>query len=133
VASHFGKDIPGQIIPLQGDVSDKADISRMLKEISSKEQHVSILINNAGVDGNTFETGAKTAEEMSQNMFHNKDATFEDWVDVYRINVPQIYFMTMAFLPLLQKASEEQPGYSGCVINMCSISGIVKTMQHHAA
>jgi len=39
--------------------------------------------------------------------------------------------MTMAFLPLLQAASEHQEGYSGCVINTSSISGIVKTPQHH--
>jgi len=41
--------------------------------------------------------------------------------------------MTTAFLPLLQAASEHQHGYSGCVINICSISGIVKTAQHHFA
>ena len=41
--------------------------------------------------------------------------------------------MTMAFLPLLQAASEHQHGFSGTVINMCSISGIVKTAQHHFA
>lgn len=41
--------------------------------------------------------------------------------------------MTMAFLPLLQAATEHQHGYSGTVINICSISGIVKTAQHHFA
>lgn len=39
--------------------------------------------------------------------------------------------MTMAFLPLLQKASEHQYGYSGTVINISSISGIVQSSQHH--
>jgi len=41
--------------------------------------------------------------------------------------------MTTAFLPLLQAASEHQHGYSAGVINVCSISGIVKTAQHHFA
>lgn len=41
--------------------------------------------------------------------------------------------MTTAFLPLLQASSDHQHGYSGCVINVCSISGIVKTAQHHFA
>lgn len=41
--------------------------------------------------------------------------------------------MTTCFLPLLQKASEVQHGYSACVLNICSISGIVKTAQHHFA
>jgi len=90
------------------------------------------VINNAGINGKTFQTEASSAEEMKKNMFDDADATFQDWDDVYRTNVTSVYFMTMAFLPLLQKASEHQHGYSGTVINICSISGQVKTMQHHA-
>jgi len=37
----------------------------------------------------------------------------------------------MAFLPLLQKASDQEHGYSGTVINISSISGIVQASQHH--
>lgn len=70
---------------------------------------------------------------MKESLFDNKDSTIEDWVDTYKTNVPQIFFMTTAFLPLLNKATEHQHGYSGCVINICSISGIVKTAQHHFA
>lgn len=39
--------------------------------------------------------------------------------------------MSMCFLPLLEKATEHGHGYSGCIVNTCSISGQVKTMQHH--
>jgi len=39
--------------------------------------------------------------------------------------------MTTAFLPLLQKATESHHGYSGTVINISSISGIVQSAQHH--
>lgn len=39
--------------------------------------------------------------------------------------------MTTAFLPLLQKATEHQHGYSGCVINITSISGMVRISQGH--
>ena len=81
----------------------------------------------------TFQTEASSADEMSKNLFHDKNATFEDWVETYRTNVPQAFFMTMAFLPLLQKATEHQHGYSGCVINIASISGMVKIPQHHYA
>lgn len=51
-------------------------------------------------------------------MFEPEDATFEDWEQTFRTNVAQVYFMTTAFLPLLQKASEHQHGYSGTVINI---------------
>ena len=41
--------------------------------------------------------------------------------------------MTTAFLPLLQAAHQHNDNFSGTVINISSISGIVKTSQHHYA
>lgn len=133
VADLYGKDIPGQIIPIQGDISKKDDISRIYDEIKSKEKCVCILINNAGVSSATAQTEAKTADEMRANLFENPEQTFEDWTDTYRVNVPQCYFMTMAFLPLLQAAHQHHDRWSGTVLNISSISGIVKTAQHHFA
>lgn len=39
--------------------------------------------------------------------------------------------MTVAFLPLLQRASESEHGWSGTVINISSISGLVRISQGH--
>jgi len=39
--------------------------------------------------------------------------------------------MTTAFLPLLQKSTDLHYGYSGCVINITSISGLVRISQGH--
>lgn len=133
VASIYGKDIPGSIIPISADISKKEEITRLVSEISSKEKCLCILINNAGIALNSQQTEAKSAEEMSKNLFEDENETFDMWTDTYRTNVPQIFFMTTAFLPLLQKATEHQYGYSGTVINITSISGIVKTSQHHFA
>ena len=130
VKSH-GQNIAGEIIPITADITSKAEIARLVKDIESREKCLCILINNAGIAGNTQQTEAKTAEEMKQNLFDAESSTFEDWVNTYRTNVPQLFFMTTAFLPLLQKASEQQYGYSGTVINISSISGIVQTSQHH--
>ncbi len=123
----------GSIIPIQCDVTDKSQIANLVKEISSREECLCILINNAGISGNTFQTEAGSAAEMKENLFDDEKSTFEDWTNVYRVNVPQIYFMTTAFLPLLQKSTERHPGWSGTVINISSISGLVKTAQHHFA
>jgi len=133
VAELYSKDVPGQIIPLQGDITSKSSIANLVAEISAKEKCVCVLVNNAGISSNTLTTEASSAEEMKKNLFDNDDSTIDDWVDTYRTNVPQCFFMTTAFLPLLAKATEHQHGYSGCVINVCSISGIVKTAQHHFA
>ena len=129
----YGKDIPGKIIPITADIAEKSSIKELVNQISEQESHLDILINNAGVELNTQKTEASSAGEMSSNLFDDKNETFETWTDTYRTNVAQCFFMTAAFLPLLQKATENQHGYSGTVVNITSISGIVKTSQHHFA
>ncbi|KAI0013843.1 hypothetical protein F4779DRAFT_561567 [Xylariaceae sp. FL0662B] len=121
----------GSIIPLQCDVSDKGQIAALVKEVESREACLCILVNNAGISGPTLQTEARTADEMRQNLFDTDKATFEDWVDVYRTNVAPLFFTTTAFLPLLQRSSQRHAGWSGTVINISSISGLVKTAQHH--
>lgn len=132
VAETYGKGISGQIIPLVGDITDKKDILRLAKEIESKEKCLCILINNAGIQATGKITpGGETAEEFRDNLFHSEGQEFDNWTSEYRTNVAQLYFMTGAFLPLLQRASEHQYGYSGTVINITSISGIVLKSQGH--
>ncbi|TEY57686.1 hypothetical protein BOTCAL_0208g00020 [Botryotinia calthae] len=131
VVKHHGQNIEGEIIPIVADVTRKDEIARVVKEIESKEKCLCILINNAGISGATQQTEAKTAEEMKKNLFDDESSTFDDWCNTYRTNVPQLFFMATAFLPLLQKASDHQYGYSGTVINISSISGIVQSSQHH--
>ncbi|KUJ06245.1 NAD(P)-binding protein [Mollisia scopiformis] len=131
VVKTHGQNIEGEIIPITADITSKSEIEKLVKEIESREKCLCILINNAGIAGNTQQTEAKTAEEMKKNLFDAEGSTFDDWCSTYRTNVPQLFFMTMAFLPLLQKASDHQHGYSGTVINISSISGIVQSSQHH--
>lgn len=57
----------------------------------------------------------------------------EDWTSIYQTNVVGPFFMSTAFLPLLQKATERQHGYSGTIINISSISGLVRISQGHFA
>jgi NAD(P)-dependent dehydrogenase (short-subunit alcohol dehydrogenase family) len=132
-AEAHGKDIQGEIIPLTGDITKKDEIAKLVEQIGSKEKSLDILVNNAGQMSNTHETVAKTADEMKSNLFENKDATFDEWSNTYLNQVPHIYFMSTAFLPLLAKSSELHQGWSAAVVNITSISGMVKVMQHHPA
>lgn len=133
VAELHGQGIAGQIIPISADVSTKDGVIKLVNEISFREKCLCVLINNAGINSHTQTTESKTAEELKKNLFDDPEQTFDDWTKVYRTNVPQLFFMTSAFLPLLQNATSINPGYSGTVINITSISGIVKSSQHHFA
>jgi len=128
-----GDDIDGEIIPLQGDVTKKEDIARLYDEISKREKCLCILVNNAGISSSTFQQEAKSPEEARKKMFEAENATFEEWEKVFRTNVAQIYFMTTAFLPLLAHSTQEHEDYSGTVINVGSVSGLLKDPQHHPA
>lgn len=131
VAEVYNKDIEGEIIAIQGDVTKKDEIQRLYKEIESREKCLCILINNAGVSSTSITTESESVGEMKKNLFENEKSTMEDWTDTYQTNVASIYFMTAAFLPLLQASSERHPHWSGTVINISSISGLVKGSQHH--
>ncbi|KAI0196377.1 hypothetical protein F4808DRAFT_439863 [Astrocystis sublimbata] len=124
-----GKD---SIIAVPSDITCKDGIKKLVSRVESKESGgLHILVNNAGISGGTVETEAKSADEAKKNLFDTDTATFEDWDSVFRTNVAQLYFTTTAFLPLLTKASEQEHGWSSTVLNITSISGLVKSSQHH--
>lgn len=132
VAELYGKNIPGQIIPITADITSKESIKKLVDEISSKESKLDVLINNAGISSTTYETEHEDPKALQEELFHNK-STLEEWEDVMRTNVTQLFFTTSAFLPLLSKSTESQHGWSSTVINITSISGIIKGAQHHFA
>jgi NAD(P)-dependent dehydrogenase (short-subunit alcohol dehydrogenase family) len=131
VVKTYGGDVEGEIIALTCDVSSKESIASLVREIESREQCLCILVNNAGVSSSALTTESEDAAEMRNNLFDNGKSTYEDWMETYKTNVASVFFMTSAFLPLLQKSSELHKGWSGTVINISSISGLVKSAQHH--
>jgi len=75
------------MIPIQGDASKKETIADIVKEISSREKYVNVLVNNAGVDGEqrqSVEKGDESAEALYKELW---ECPQSDWEDVYRTNV----------------------------------------------
>ncbi|KAI9373847.1 hypothetical protein BJX61DRAFT_532807 [Aspergillus egyptiacus] len=133
VAELYNKNVAGEIIPLTSDITDKESIKKLVAEIEAREKYLSILINNAGISSHTQTVEHEDAGELKKALFDDPSATVEDWESAYRTNVVQCFFTTAAFLPLLAKGSEVERGWSSTVINISSISGIVKASQHHLA
>ncbi|KAE8323460.1 hypothetical protein BDV39DRAFT_195816 [Aspergillus sergii] len=133
VAELYNKNIQGEIIPITSDITDKSSVDKLVQEISSRETYLSILINNAGISSSTQTTEKEDPKELRKELFESSALDPKEWDDVYRTNVTQLFMTTTAFLPLLQKGSEQERGWSSTVINISSISGIVKVSQHHFA
>lgn len=93
VVEIYGKDVEGEIIALKGfDVTSKDQISKLVKEVESREKCLCILVNNAGISSDTVTTETKTAQEMKENLFDVEKSNFEDWTSVYSTNVAGVYF-----------------------------------------
>lgn len=93
VVETYNKDIEGEIIALSGyDVTKKDHISKLVKEIESREECLCILVNNAGISSSTVTTETKTATEMKQNLFDTESSNFEDWTSVFSTNVAAVFF-----------------------------------------
>lgn len=103
---------------------------KIVQEIESREKCLCILVNNAGIAAPKANTsGERSAEQVKKEFFDPTSA--DEWTSVYQTNVVGPYLMTTAFLPLLQKSTEVQHGWSGTVINITSISGLVRISQGH--
>ncbi|PBK97818.1 NAD(P)-binding protein [Armillaria gallica] len=129
--------IKGEVVALPMDVTVKASILEAKKVIEQKEGKLHILVNNAGQAGpmslwfnDLTSPQHKDAETLGQALFTESK---EGWADVFAINVYSIYFVTMAFLGLLDKGTKDQAGYTSSVINITSISAITKLAQQHFA
>jgi NAD(P)-dependent dehydrogenase (short-subunit alcohol dehydrogenase family) len=49
------------------------------------------------------------------------------------MNVASTFFMSTAFLGLLERASKETPNYTATIINITSISGLMRLSQAHVS
>jgi NAD(P)-dependent dehydrogenase (short-subunit alcohol dehydrogenase family) len=111
-----------------GDVTNKESIASVVSEISSQSPGgINVLFNNAGVAGEAsregWQSGTEDVNALSKQLLRSE---FSEWARILETNVTAVYFTSAAFLPLLQKAQETTKGYASQIINVTSISGIMK-------
>ncbi|CAA7261392.1 unnamed protein product [Cyclocybe aegerita] len=136
VAVGWDKQIGGEIVPLQMDVTDKTSIAKTKELLAEKEGRIHVLVNNAGQVGpaspflgNPQAPENKDAETLGAALFNNE--SLEGWADLYKINSASIFFVTTAFLGLLAKGSQDVQDFWSSVINITSISGVIRVAQDH--
>jgi len=117
----------GRLYGIEGDVSRKSEALRLADEISKREPYVTVLFNNAGILTGSFPPpSAPTAAAFRDAYF---DAVPEEsFSDVMRTNAVGPYWMTFAFLPLLEKW-KQSPGarrFAPQVVMTSSMNGWTK-------
>ncbi|KAI0265836.1 NAD(P)-binding protein [Gloeopeniophorella convolvens] len=93
----------GKIFTIQGDVSQKSESTRIAAEIEAREPNgVTLLVNNAGIlVGGTGVPQAPTADEYKKAYFDS--VSDDDFVKTHRTNTVAPYWLSFAFLSLLEK------------------------------
>jgi 2-deoxy-D-gluconate 3-dehydrogenase len=105
-AARLQKEFGGQCISIPGDMSTLDSIKAFCEVFRSKEDHLDVLINNAGV------AWGAPLEEFPEI----------GWDKVMDTNVKGPFFLTQQLLPLLEKATSfDEPAR---IINVGSIDGI---------
>jgi NAD(P)-dependent dehydrogenase (short-subunit alcohol dehydrogenase family) len=105
----------GECISLPADLSTEAECQRLAGEIASREDHLDVLVNNAGA------TWGAPMSEYDETAFER----------VLALNVKGVFHLTKFLRPLLEaQGSAESPSR---VINIGSIDGIkVPAMETYA-
>lgn len=115
-------------------MTSKSDLEKLIREISSKEKYLNLLVSNAGIPGPKAPPDSTSADELHEKIWSTESV--EDWQSVLQTNVTSVYFSTLAFLPLLQASispSGPYPPRSPSVIVISSMSGIMRHSQGHFA
>ncbi|SCV67405.1 BQ2448_5016 [Microbotryum intermedium] len=103
----------GEMIPIVGDTSERESIEKIVKEVQGKEGWLDVLINNAGVSGPCCTViDEDGAEAIGQAML---SCGLEDALSLFKTNCLGYYYMTAAFLPMLDRAPK-----GGQIINVTS-------------
>jgi NAD(P)-dependent dehydrogenase (short-subunit alcohol dehydrogenase family) len=104
----------GEVTAVPADLSTEPECRRLADEVAASESALHILVNNAGATWGT---------PLSE-------FTVDAWDKVMDTNLKAPFFLTKAFLPLLEKAaSDDDPAR---VINVGSIDGLhVNPLPHY--
>jgi NAD(P)-dependent dehydrogenase (short-subunit alcohol dehydrogenase family) len=99
----------GRVEPLQLDVADVRSIQKAAREVSSRYGYLDVMINNAAVNYDTWQTVEKA----------DIDGTVMETITT---NLVGPWRMCQAFLPLLRKSK------AGRIVNVSSESGSLASM-----
>ena len=95
------RELGGECLLVQGDVADKEEARRVVREVIDKWLRLDILVNNAGI------TRDRTLKKMSD----------DDWAEVIAVNLNGTFYTTSAALPAMMNQR------FGRIINISSVVG----------
>ncbi|KAI0718682.1 NAD-P-binding protein [Cerioporus squamosus] len=109
----------GKIYGIEGDIRKKTEAVRLAEEVDKREEHVTVLFNNAG---------PTIANAAAFRAAYFDEVTEEDFENSLHTNAVGPYWLTFAFLPLLEKWKQGPGGarFAPQVVMTSSMNGWTK-------
>lgn len=117
----------GKIIPLEGDITDRASLLTIAETIKAEQGYIDLLVNNAGIARNLFPhplpspNGSNISHPPSPPASPGPSSSApsikafqsvlwdcgspEDFAETFAINTTAVYYTTVAFLDLLHQGN----------------------------
>ena len=103
-----------RVVYAQGSVADKSDRQRIFDTVISEFGALNLLVNNAGI-----------APRERKDIL---EATEEIFDEVLTTNLKGPYFLSQHFANHMVQQKKENPDFSGCIINVSSVSASVASV-----
>jgi NADP-dependent 3-hydroxy acid dehydrogenase YdfG len=99
----------GRALAVQADVTDRAQVTRLVAETVERLGRLDIVVNNAGV----------------MLLGPIEDAPVEEWDRMIALNLQGLLYVAHAALPHLLAAAQDDPRHVADIVNVSSVAGRV--------
>ena len=117
------------VIPLQGDVTSKESLDRMVNQVKQEVGYIHFLFSNSGMAGPTVEELSPTATlaEIREFMWAWDPESFNK---TYALNDTATFFTVIAFLDLLDAGNQSgtREGIQSSVLITASVAAVMRKL-----
>ncbi|KAK7016298.1 NAD(P)-binding protein [Favolaschia claudopus] len=93
----------GRMYGLEGDIRLKSEATRLAAAIGEREKAVTVLVNNAGIHRGSYTRPEPSATAVDYVSAYFDAISQDDFTNVFNTNAVGPYWLTFAFLPLLER------------------------------
>jgi NAD(P)-dependent dehydrogenase (short-subunit alcohol dehydrogenase family) len=108
------KNLGARVLYCRGNIAVREDRNRILQQVENNYEKLNLLVNNAGV------APMERTDILS--------ASEESFDHVVNTNLKGTYFLTQAAANWMIEQKQSDPGFTGCIINISSISATLASL-----
>lgn len=130
--------VNGTIIPIVGDVSDKASLLKVAEQVRKEQGFINLLFANAGIGGPLHASASTNEDGSKASIQHLQQKLFEPDMEAFtaplHVNNTAVFYTAVAFLDLLDAGNKKRnvPQDSQIIVTT-SVAGFSRVLLHSFA